>query len=219
MCDVCLQMLPHRTKLHLITFPALTETPRSCARKFSGQKIRHIFRKKGLPPISRERERGGIQSAPGETTQITLTHMLNTDLNAVNGFGEKIFRRRAAGNTWHCWRHTQASALLGMSWHYNASAGHSVRVSGCVWTITGTLNDHAIPHMKDAGRTQNDCPCSALVSKYCTLIWGVDTLIKEQRYNIWWSHQCFISLSYLYILKYKIYKIIKFVLKQGVRGA
>lgn len=49
----------------------------------------------GVPPISRKWEFNQLQ----QTTQITRTHMLNTDLNVVNGFGKRSFRGQAVGNT------------------------------------------------------------------------------------------------------------------------
>lgn len=78
------KLLLHGKKPHLITFTALIETSCPCA-QIHGAKDQTHFQQKGCHQLAESGNSIKLQ----QTTQITWTQMLNTDLNAVNGFGKR----------------------------------------------------------------------------------------------------------------------------------
>lgn len=123
----------------------------------------------GVPPISRKWELNQLQ----RTTQITWTHMLNTDLNAVNGF--QIRSLEAMLLEIPCAvRGARASALQRMSWHYNASTGHCV----CEWVYLPSVADHTT---HEGGISALAAVVLVLHSSpntlWLTIIWGTEIML------------------------------------------
>lgn len=115
--------------------------------------------------------------------------MLNTDLNAVNGFS----KRSSEGvllETLCTVGGIRASALQRMSWHYNACTGQCMCACVCVCFCMHN-NNHSypkwpsIPHMEDAPRTV------VLVSQYVTnnswliIICGWENITHNASVNCW----------------------------------
>lgn len=101
------KLLLHRTKLHLITLAALIEMSCSRAQIHEPEDQTHL-QQKGCHQLAKS----GNSINFLQTTQRSPTHMLNTDLNVVNGAAGGAFRGRAAGGAVGGRR---ASDLQGMS--------------------------------------------------------------------------------------------------------